>query len=112
MTERVQKEIQMKKLRDLKMLILEMKKIAKELNLTDSQIIKLFVESDFEFWKKSGMEDMMERLGLQGCFVPGEPIEISEVALAILRAEIDESVRKNEEAQNEGLARIMRGPSI
>lgn len=54
----------------------------------------------------------MEKLGLQGCFVPGELIEIDEVSLAILRAEIDESVRKTEEAQNEGLARIMRGPSI
>ena len=54
----------------------------------------------------------MERLGLQGCFVPGEPIEINEVAIAILRAEIDENVRKNEEAQNEGVAQLIKGASI
>ena len=112
MTDRIKNEVQIKKLNELKLLILEMKRLAEELNLTDSQIMKLFEKNNFDFWKKSGMEEIMEKLGLQGCFVPGEPIEIDEVSLAILRAEIDESVRKTEEAQNEGVAQLIKGSSL
>ena len=59
------------------------------------------------------MEKMLKEFGLQGCFIPGDPIDISDELLAVLRAQIDENVRQNEEAAlNDDIAMLKKGPSI
>lgn len=52
--------------------------------------------------EKTGMEEMIEELGLQGCLIQGEEVEISSEKIAILNAIINEDVRQNEEAIREG----------
>ena len=52
--------------------------------------------------KKIGMEEMIEELGLQGCLIQGEEVEISSEKIAILNAIIKEDVRQNDEAIHEG----------
>lgn len=111
----LKKEQEKKILAEAKTIILGLKRIFEELNLSESEIKKLFQECDLNFWEseKSGMEKMLEELGLQGCFISGDPIDISDESLAVLRAQIDENVRQNEEAAlNEDVAMLKKGPSI
>ena len=90
----LEQEKKIKVLCDIKRDILGIKRISENLNISNTEIKKLFEECDFEFWKLKSMEE----LGIQECFVPGEPIDISDESLAVLRAQIDENVRKTEEA--------------
>ena len=105
-------EKELKTLKEVKSIILRLKRISEELNLSNNQIRMLFQENGFEFWRQNGMEEMMEELGLQSCLVPGEPVDISNDSLAILRAQIDEDVRQTEASLNEGVVMLMKGPSI
>lgn len=65
---------------------------------------------------KTGTEEMMAMLGIQGCLVPGskeEHIDISDEHLRILGAQIDEDVRKCEQAMQESVAYLIRkGPKL
>ncbi len=105
-------EKELKTLKEVKSIILRLKRISEELNLSNNQIRMLFQENGFEFWRQNGMEEMMEELGLQSCLVPGELVDISNDSLAILRAQIDEDVRQTEASLNEGVVMLMKGPSI
>ena len=108
------KEQEIQKLKEAKSIVLRLKRIFEELDLSESEIKKLFQECDLNFREseKSGMEKMLEELGLQECLIPGDPIDISDESLAVLRAQIDEDVRQTEAALNEGVAMLKKGPSI
>ena len=65
---------------------------------------------------KSGMEEMIEMLGLQGCLVPGpkeEYIEISPLGFRLFQVRTDEAVRQCEQAMQESVAYLIRkGPKL
>lgn len=64
---------------------------------------------------KTDMEEMIEELGLQGCLIPdsnGEQFEISDEHLRILGAQIDEDVRQCEQAEQESVAQLIKGPKL
>lgn len=65
---------------------------------------------------KSGMEEMIEMLGLQGCLIPSpdeEHIDIAQENLRILAAQINEAVRQCDEAEKESVAYLIRkGPKL
>ena len=74
------KEQKIETLKEAKSIILRLKKFFKELNLSESEIKKLFQECDLNLREseKFGMEEMLEELGLQGCLIPGDSIDISD----------------------------------
>lgn len=91
MLDRIKKEQEIKTLKEAKSIILRLKGIFEELNLSESEIKHLFQECGLNFGEteKSGME----KLGIKECFVPGEPINISDESIVALRLQMDENVR-------------------
>lgn len=65
---------------------------------------------------KTGMDEMIEMLGLQGCLIPSpeeEHINISQESLRILGAQIDEDIRQCEQAMQESVAQLIKeGPKL
>lgn len=64
---------------------------------------------------KTGIEEMIEMLGLQGCLIPSpeeEHINISQESLRILGAQINEDVRQCEQAMQESVAQLIKGPKL
>ena len=64
---------------------------------------------------KSGMEEMIEMLGLQGCLIPSpaeEHIDISDEHLRLLGVQIDEDVRQCEQAMQENVTKLIKGPKL
>lgn len=64
---------------------------------------------------KSGIEEMIEMLGLQGCLIPSpaeEHIDIAQENLRILGVQIDEDVRQCEQAEQESVAQLIKGPKL
>ena len=64
---------------------------------------------------KSGMEEMIEMLGLQGCLIPSpaeEHIDISDEHLRLLGVQIDEDVRQCEQAMQESVTKLIKGPKL
>ena len=64
---------------------------------------------------KSGMEEMIEMLGLQGCLIPSpaeEHIDIAQENLRILGVQIDEDVRQCEQAMQESVTKLIKGPKL
>ena len=115
MLDRIKKEQEIKTLKEAKSIILKLKGIFGELNLSESEIKHLFQECGLNFGEteKSGMEKKLEELGISGSFVPGEPINISDESIVALRLQIDENVREREEAAlNSDIAMLMKKPSM
>ncbi len=61
---------------------------------------------------KTGMEEFIREFGLEGCLVPSEYTEISDLAVRKLNARIDEDVRQNEVFNDLGVSKLIKGPSI
>ena len=64
---------------------------------------------------KTGMEEMIEELGLQGCLIfdsEGEMYKISDGHLRMLGVQIDEDVRRCEQAEQESVAQLIKGPKL
>ena len=65
---------------------------------------------------KSGMEEIIEMLGIEGCLVPGpkeEYIEISPLGFRLFQVRTDEAVRQCEQAMQESVAYLIRkGPKL
>lgn len=64
---------------------------------------------------KSGMEEMIEMLGLRGCLIPSpaeEHIDTAQENLRILGVQIDEDVRQCEQAMQENVTKLIKGPKL
>lgn len=64
---------------------------------------------------KSDMEEMIEMLGLRGCLIPSpaeEHIDTAQENLRILGVQIDEDVRQCEQAMQENVTKLIKGPKL
>ena len=60
-----EREKKIKVLCDVKRNILGIKELSEKANISSAELIKLFEECDFEFWKLKGMEEFVAALGLE-----------------------------------------------
>lgn len=98
-----EREKKIETLYDIKRNILTIKRLSKISNISNTEIIKLFEDCDFEFWKLKGMEEFVAALGLEDALIPSkEHIDISDEKLTILRYTIDEDIRQTENTIREG----------
>lgn len=65
-----EREKKIKVLCDVKRNILGIKELSEKANISSAELIKLFEECDFEFWKLKGMEEILAALGLEDALVP------------------------------------------
>lgn len=66
----LEQEKKIKVLCDIKQNILGIKGLSEKANISSTELIKLFKEYDFEFWKLKGMEEIIAALGLEDALVP------------------------------------------
>jgi hypothetical protein len=103
LSEVTEREKKIETLCDIKRNILTIKRLSKISNISNTEIIKLFEDCDFEFWKLKGMEEFVAALGIEDALIPAEEhINISDEGLTKLRYTIDEDIRQTENTIKEG----------